>query len=73
MTDRTKLVLTFADANYREIVFIFDYADSHTDTSNIRALVDGIIENGSIFKVIPVIAKSAKFVSITDTKINLGN
>ena len=71
MADRTKLVLTFVDSNYKEIVFIFDYADSHTDVSDIRALVNGIIENGSIFKIVPVIAKSAKFVSVTETRINL--
>lgn len=67
----SKLVMTFADANGDDIIMSYGYVDAETPASEIKALVNGIVTNGSIFTRVPVSAKSAKIVSTTETPISL--
>ena len=67
----SKLVMTFADANGDDIIFSYGYVDDELPNSAVKALVNGIIANGSIFTRVPVTAKSAKIVSTTETVFDL--
>ena len=66
-----KLVLTFADANSKDVKMTYSHADSEVEASNVRAAVQAIITNGSIFSAVPVSAKSAKIVITTENEIPL--
>ena len=63
-----KLVLTFADANSKDVKMTYSHSDSEVD---VRAAVQAIITNGSIFSAVPVSAKSAKLVITTESDIEL--
>ena len=67
----TKLVLEFADAEGKTINMEFNYADSSADTMDVKTLMNTIIANGDIFVNVPVTAKSAKRVTITESQYNI--
>lgn len=67
----TKLVLTFAGSNGTTATHNFNYADPEATTASVKALVNGIIANGSIYANVPVTAKSAKVVTTTETAYDL--
>lgn len=67
----TKLVLEFADAEGKTINMEFNYADSSADTMDVKTLINTIIANGDIFVNVPVTAKSAKRVTITESQYNI--
>lgn len=69
----TKLVLTFLDASGNDVVFTFDYANSVADVEDVKALMSGIITNGSIFQNVPVTAKAAKTVTVTSYVYDLSD
>ena len=71
MATSSKLVMTFANSNGTEHSMIYNYADAETPSSAVRALVNGIIANGSIFSNVPATAKSAAIVTTTQTAVNL--
>lgn len=71
ITKPVKLILTFIDVSGKDVVFIFNYADKTAETSDIVALMESIIANGSIFNDVPVSIKSAKFSEAVDTIIDL--
>ena len=68
MADSTKLVLAFNTAD-SSVTMTFNEADPDVQASDVQALAQGIIENGSIFVKVPVSAKSAKIVETTETEI----
>lgn len=70
MADR--LVLEFYDSERNTVTMTYNYADEEVTTANVRALVNGIISNGSIFQKVPVSAKSAKLVQTTESEFQLG-
>ena len=66
-----KLVLTFADANSKNVRMSYNHADTEVEASDVRTAVQTIITNGSIFSTVPVSAKSAKIVITTENEISL--
>lgn len=68
-----KLVCTFLDASGNDVVLVFDYANRAADEEDVKALIAGIIANGSIFQNVPVTAKEAKTVMTTENVYNLSN
>lgn len=71
MAAGVKLVCEFQTETGATKTFTYNYADPEVTTSTVRALVNGLIANGSIFDNPPKIAKSAKLVTTTETPFNL--
>lgn len=67
----SKLVMTFAGSNGNDIIMSYGYIEEETPSSAVKALVNGIVANGSIFDRVPVSAKGAKIVSTTETVFDL--
>ena len=67
----SKLVMTFAGSTGAEHSMTYNYVDDETPSSAVKALVNGIIANGSIFANVPVTAKGAKIVTTTETVFDL--
>ena len=63
--------MTFAGSNGAEHSMTYNYADAEAPVSDIKALVNGIVANGSIFTNVPVTAKGAKIVTTTETEVSL--
>ncbi|MBQ7217036.1 MAG: DUF2922 domain-containing protein [Synergistaceae bacterium] len=70
MAAASKLVLTFAGTN-KDVSFSYNYANSEAASAKVKALMNGLIANGSIFENPPVSAKSAKIVTTTTTEYDL--
>ena len=70
MAAKAKLVLDFAGTN-GDVSFSYNYADDEASTASIKALVNGLIANGSIFENPPVTAKNAKVITTTTSEYNL--
>ena len=68
-----KLVITFIDTTSTERDFVFNYAKSSATPTQIKAVAQGLIENGSIFENVPVSAKSAKLVVTSETTIDVAD
>ena len=66
-----KLVLTFLDAESKNMKLSYSQMDNEAEASDVRAAVQTIITNGSIFATVPVSAKSAKMVITTENEISL--
>ena len=66
----SRLVLTFATSD-GTTTHSFSYANAEATAANVKALVNGIIANGSIYVKVPTTAKSAKMVTTTETDYNL--
>ena len=66
-----RLVLEFYDSNRGTITMTYNHADEDVTTANVRALVNAIITNGSIFQTSPITAKSAKLVVSTESEFQL--
>ena len=69
----TKLVMTFAASNGSELSMSYAYIDPEVPSSAVKALVNGIIANGSIFSNVPLSAKTATIVTTHYTAIRLDN
>ena len=68
-----RLVLEFYDSNRGTITMTYNHAEESEDirTADVRALVNAIITNGSIFQSVPVSAKSAKLVMTSESEFQL--
>lgn len=66
----TKLQLKFGTLS-GEKTWSFSDIDPETADSTVRALISGMIDNGSIYAYPPLSAVSAKFVTTTDRTVNL--
>ena len=71
MATGTRLELEFADNNNNSIFFTINYAKSNATTENVKALINAIINNGDIFALVPVTAKSAKIITTTENDYNI--
>lgn len=67
----TKLVLDFADAEGSNVRFSYSYVDPDVTSANVRALVNTILTNATLFEKEPTIAKTATLVTTTETDISL--
>ena len=66
MAEGTRLVLGFKDSSDNDFTFMFNYAKPSASLTNVRSLMNTIIENGDIFKRVPVTAVSAKTVTTSE-------
>ena len=71
MASGVKLVLKFEDSNGKDVIFSFPYANPSASRTQVKALMNGIITNGSIFEHVPVEKKSAKLVTTTQTAVDV--
>lgn len=67
----TKLVLKFMSATGSEITMNYNYVDPEVEAASVKALMEGIIANGSIFANVPTAMTSAKVVTTEETLIDL--
>lgn len=65
-----KIVIDFAGTS-GDVKFSYNYADEDTTNAKAKALVNGLITNGSIFANPPVTVKSAKIVITNETEYDL--
>lgn len=66
-----KLALEFYDSNSKVVKMNFNYASQSATTANVKALMSGIVTNGSIFANVPEDQKSAKLIVTTETEYDL--
>ena len=71
MASGTRLVLGFKTSSGRSMILTYNYARPSSSLANIKALMNGIIANGSIFNTVPVEAVSAKEVTTTENVYDL--
>ena len=71
MAEGTKLVLGFENSTGNAVSLSYNYAKPSATLANVKALMSGIIANGSIFENVPVTAKSAKTVTTTENVYDL--
>lgn len=70
MASSNKLVLKFGTMS-GEKTFTINYADVSADTGDVRALMDGIIANGSVYQYQPLTKISAKIVQTIEKEYSL--
>lgn len=70
MAAGTKLILRFGTTS-GEKNFTFNYGDANTAVSDIKALMNAMIANGSIFRYPPVTAISARAQVTTETTFDI--
>ena len=66
-----RLALQFYDSASNVINFSYNYANQSATTANVKALMSGIVSNGSIFSRVPVSQKSAKLLITNETEYDL--
>lgn len=59
----TKLDMTFKDAGDVSRKIILEYADDEADSSDVNALMNAIVTNGSVFSDAPVSKVSAQLIT----------
>lgn len=68
----SKLVLKFTGMG-GEANFSYNYANPETTVATVKALMTGMITNGSIFEIPPIEAISAKLVTTTEDEYDLSD
>ena len=73
MASGIRLVLNFETSNGKNVIFSFNHAKPSATAAQVKALMEGIITNGSIFTNAPVTAKSATKVVTEESEYDLSN
>ena len=71
MAASSKLILSFADSNDDNVNFTYNHAKKEASSSNVKALMEGIVANGEIFEKTPASIKSAKIVTTETQEVDL--
>ena len=71
MAAGTKLELTFLKADGSKTVFTYNYANPEASSNSVKALMNGMITNGSIFENVPAVIDSAKLVTTSETSLRV--
>lgn len=71
MAAGTKLVLGFESNTGNTISITYNYASPSATATAVKALMNGIISNGSIFANVPAAMKSAKTVTTSENVYDL--
>lgn len=73
MANTRKLVCTFLDneGNTMNLSYNYIMEASELDDADVKALMNAIITNGSIFERTPTTAKSAKIVVTTEEEVDI--
>ena len=66
-----KLKLEFYDSNSKAFSQTYNYAAQNATTANVKALMQAIITNGSIFATVPEEMKNAVLIVTTETTYDL--
>lgn len=72
MAAGSKLVLRFGTTS-GEKNFIYNYGNSEASTSSVKAAMNSMIENGSLFRYPPLTKISAKVQIITESEFNISD
>ena len=67
----TKLVFSYVDLGGDTRSLSYNYANPSATTTQVKNLASGLVANGSVFENPPVLMKSAKFVTTTETDVDL--
>lgn len=68
-----KLVCTFNDSEGKSMNLSYNYMSNELAQAEVKALMTGIIANGSIFARTPVTATSAKVVNTSEEEIDISD
>ena len=68
----SKIVIDFA-GQYGDVRFSYGYADPETTVASVKALVNGLIANNTLFENPPITVKNAKIVTTTEDNYDLSN
>jgi len=68
----TRLKLVFSSAGEKKITMLFPYANSSASGSDVKALMEGIVAEGSIYEDVPKGIIGAEFLESSSTPIDLG-
>ena len=71
MANSTKLSLTFAKDNGEAVTFTYSHAKKTASAANVKSLMEGMVANGAIFEKAPAAVKSAKFITVEETAVDL--
>ena len=71
MTETSKLKLVFADATGNDLSFTLQHANKSVSGAEVKALMNGMISNGTIYETAPVAITSATMITTTETEINV--
>lgn len=70
MATTTKLVLKMGTTGGAKN-YSFNYADDTTSSATVKSAVQAIITNGTLFNPQPVNCSGAKFVTTTETEVDI--
>ena len=70
MASGTNLRLIF-EGTHGDAVFVYPYVNSEVDSLSVKALMQGMITNGSVFTNPLVTKKSATIITNRETAINI--
>ena len=73
MASGVQLVLGFETEYGSNTVLTFNYAKPSVSLASVKALMNGIIANGSIFANVPATMKSAKQIIMTENVYDLSD
>ena len=71
MASGVKLVLGFETAAGKSMTLTYNHANPSATAAQVKALMNGIIANGSIFATVPATAKSATKVVTEESEYDL--
>lgn len=71
MATTTKLVITYATSEGSSTTHSWNHAKTNISGEQASAIASTTIANGSIFAKVPVLAKTAKLVTTTDTELEI--
>ena len=71
MAISTRLSLDFTKSNGDLINITYGNIKQDVSAANVKALMEGIVANGSIFENVPAAIKSAKIITTEATAVNL--
>ena len=72
MASISKLVMVFG-AGSADVTYSYNYANPEMTAAKVKALMTGLITNGSIFTTPPLTAKNAKLVTTTEGNYDLSD
>ena len=67
----TRLKLVFSGAGEKKVTMLFPYANSSAAGPDVKALMEGIVADGSIYEDVPKGIIGAEFLESSSTPVNL--
>lgn len=73
MASETKLVLVFEDSEEKKVRHSFNYVKDDLTAAAAKALMNGMITNGSVYVKVPETIVSASLVTTTETALDVSD